>query len=122
MIKKATLIVLFITASFSANAQNWWGNSKKIKGNGNVVTVKRTTSNYDGIAVGGSFDVILIKGKEGAITIEGEENIIPLIETEVSGNTLQIKYQKNYKRRYYKKQRFIGFFRWFWKHYFTCRC
>ncbi|MGY8909657.1 MAG: head GIN domain-containing protein [Flavobacteriales bacterium] len=95
MIKKTTLLILFITASFSTNAQNWWGNSKKIKGNGNVVTVKRTTSDYDGIAVGGSFDVILIKGKEGAISIEGEENIIPYIETEVNGNTLQIKYQKN---------------------------
>jgi len=95
MIKKATFIVLFITASFGANAQNWWGNSKKIKGNGNVVTVKRTTSDYDGIAVGGSFDVVLIKGKEGTISIEGEENIIPLIETEVNGNILQIKYQKN---------------------------
>lgn len=95
MIKKAALIVLFITASFSTNAQSWWGSSKKIKGNGNVVTVKRTTSDYDGIAVGGSFDVILIKGEEGSISIEGEENIIPLIETEVNGNTLQIKYQKN---------------------------
>jgi len=95
MIKKVALIVLFVTATFSTNAQNWWGNSKKIKGNGNVITVKRTISDYDGIAVGGSFDVVLVKGKEGAISIEGEENIIPLIETEVNGNTLQIKYQKN---------------------------
>nr|WP_298993797.1 head GIN domain-containing protein [uncultured Polaribacter sp.] len=94
MIKKITfgLFVLFI--STTVNAQ-WWGNGKRIKGNGNIVTVKRTTSDYDGIGVGGSFDVKLVKGKEGNITIEGEENIIPYIETEVKGNTLEIKYKKN---------------------------
>lgn len=95
MIKKITFILLFIGVSLSSNAQNWWGNGKKVKGNGNVVTVTRTTSDYDAIGVGGSFDVILVKGSEGKITIEGEENIIPYIETEVRGNTLKIKYQKN---------------------------
>ena len=86
--------VLFSLTFFSVNAQNW-GNNKSIKGNGNVITVKRTTSDYNSIAVGGSFDVILIKGKEGNITIEGEENIIPYLETEVNGNTLKIGYKKN---------------------------
>jgi hypothetical protein len=95
MLKKITFILLTIIAISPSNAQNWWGKSKTIKGNGNVVTVKRTTSNYDGISVGGSFDVILVKGKEGEIKIEGEENIIPYLETEVSGNTLQVKYKKN---------------------------
>ena len=95
MLKKITFIVLALTLSLSANAQDWWGKSKRIKGNGNVITVSRTISDYDGIAVGGSFDVILVKGKEGKITIEGEENIIPYVETEVKGNTLNVNYQKN---------------------------
>lgn len=95
MNKKITFLLFAIAISLSTNAQDWWGNSKRIKGNGNVVTVTRTTSDYDGIGVGGSFDVILVKGKEGNITIKGEENIIPYIETEVSGSTLKIKYKKN---------------------------
>jgi hypothetical protein len=95
MLKKITFVLLTIIVSTSSNAQNWWGKSKTIKGNGNIVTVKRTTSTYNGISVGGSFDVILVKGKEGEIKIEGEENIIPYLETEVSGNTLQVKYKKN---------------------------
>ena len=94
MNKKVILTSLILTLTFAVNAQNWFG-SKKIKGNGNVVTVTRTTSDYKGVSVGGSFDVILLKGKEGKITIEGEENIIPYIETEVSGNILKIKYKKN---------------------------
>lgn len=94
MIKKMTLCLLIVCTTSALQAQ-WWGNGKKIKGNGNVITVKRTTSDYDKIGVGGSFDVILVKGKEGNISIEGEENIIPYLETEVNGNTLNIKYQKN---------------------------
>ncbi|WP_298778737.1 head GIN domain-containing protein [uncultured Polaribacter sp.] len=95
MYKKISLSILIIVFTFSTNAQNWWGNSKKIKGNGNIVTVKRTTSDYDDVSIGGSFDVKLIKGKEGKITIKGEENIIPYIETEVKGNTLYVKFEKN---------------------------
>ncbi len=95
MFKKIIFSVFIIAISLPTNAQSWWGNSKKVKGNGNVITVERNTTDYDGIGVGGSFDVILVKGTEGSIKIEGEENIIPYIETEVKGNTLQIKYKKN---------------------------
>lgn len=95
MFRKIIFTTLILTLTMSANAQDWFGNSKRIKGNGKVVTVNRTTSDYDKVSVGGSFDVILIKGKEGKITIEGEENIIPYLETEVNRNTLQVKYKKN---------------------------
>ena len=95
MNKKILLTSLILTITFAVNAQDWWGNNKKIKGNGKVVTVNRSTSDYDKISVGGSFDVVLVKGKEGKIIIEGEENIIPYIETEVSGGKLKIKYKKN---------------------------
>lgn len=94
MFKKIIVSVLVLFLSTSINAQ-WWGSSKKIKGNGNLITVERTTSSYNAISIGGSFDVVLVKGKEGQIKIEGEENIIPYLETEVSGNTLKIRYKKN---------------------------
>jgi hypothetical protein len=103
MFRKIIFTALILTVTMSANAQDWFGNSKKIKGNGNVVTVKRTTSDYDGISIGGSFDVILVEGKEGKITIEGEENIIPYIETEVKGNTLQVKFKKKINIRTTKR-------------------
>ncbi|MCI2229682.1 DUF2807 domain-containing protein [Polaribacter sp. MSW13] len=103
MFKKIVLTALLFVVTISVNAQNSWGSSKKIKGNGKIVTVNRTTSDYNGVGVGGSFDVILIKGKEGKITIEGEKNIIPYIITEVKGSTLQIKYKKNINVRTTKK-------------------
>lgn len=95
MNKKILFTSLILTLTFSIKAQSWWGNNEKIKGNGNVITVNRTTTDYDAISAGGSFDVILIKGKEGNIKIEGEENIIPYIETEVKGGNLKIQFKKN---------------------------
>ena len=103
MNKNIILTSLIVMLTFTVNAQDWWGSNKKVKGNGNVITDSRSTSDYDGVSAGGSFDVILIKGKEGKISIEGEENIIPFIETEVSGNTLKIKYKKNTNIRTTKK-------------------
>jgi len=105
MFKKIILTALLLTITISVNAQDLWGNTKKIKGNGKIVTVSRTTSNYDEVSVGGSFDVILIKGKESKITIEGEENIIPFIETEVNGATLDVKHKKRVNLRTTKRPR-----------------
>lgn len=81
-----------------SNAQSWFG-GKKVKGNGKVVTKKRTTSSYDKIASSGSFDIKLVKGKEGQLVIEGEENIIKHIVTRVENGTLKIKTEKGFSLR-----------------------
>jgi hypothetical protein len=90
--KKSILLVVF-SALFSitiANAQ--WS---RIKGNGKVVTEKRTTAGYDEINVSGFFDVVLVSGTEGVISIQGEENLLPYIKVEVDGNVLKIYTEKN---------------------------
>lgn len=74
------------------NAQ--WG--KKIKGNGNIVTIERSTDNYDAISVSGWFDVMLVDGTEGKLSIEGEENLLEYIKTEVKDGKLVIKVKKGY--------------------------
>ena len=92
--KKLLITSLILTVTLSLNAQSWW-NNKKIRGNGNTTTVTRSTSHFDEVSVGGSFDVLLVDGPEGKITIEGEENIIPFIITEVRNGTLKIKFKDN---------------------------
>lgn len=72
-------------------------NAQKIKGNGNVVTIERSTDDYDVIAVSGWFDVILVDGEEGKISIEGEENLLEHIKTEVKEGKLVIKVKKGRK-------------------------
>jgi len=90
-LKSILLLVTLLSVSFT---QAQYGN-KKIKGNGNVTTITRTTSDYDGIKCAGSMDYILVKGTEGKIRIEGEENLLKYIITEVKNNNLIIKVENH---------------------------
>jgi hypothetical protein len=92
--KKLAAIIVFISLTVTTVQAQWFG--KSIRGNHKMVTETRTTSDYDGIGVAGSFDVKLVEGKEGKITINAEENLIPYIITEVDNNTLKIKWKKGY--------------------------
>ncbi|UOB18243.1 head GIN domain-containing protein [Abyssalbus ytuae] len=92
--KKTTVLILALLFALSAHSQ-WWG-GKKIKGNGNVVTDERTTSDYDQINVAGSMDVELYEGREGRITVKAEENLLEYIITEVKGDKLVIKIKDGY--------------------------
>ena len=88
--KKTFITAFVLVIAFSSDAQSWWSN-KRVKGNGNITTEKRNTGDYNGISVGGFFDVILVKGKEGKVTVEGEENLLEYIVTEVKNGTLKVK-------------------------------
>ncbi|QCE42662.1 head GIN domain-containing protein [Psychroserpens sp. NJDZ02] len=92
-LKQTLVLGLTLLIFTSCNAQ--WGNGKKIKGNGNVTTITRSTSDYDAIRLAGWMDFKLVKGTEGNITIEGEENLLNYIITEVESNSLLIKIKNN---------------------------
>ncbi|WP_103068517.1 head GIN domain-containing protein [Aquimarina sediminis] len=100
----AIILGLALCSITSLQAQ-WWGNGKKISGNGNSITKDRTTSDYDQIKVKGSLDVSLISGTEGKISIEGESNLIEYIITDVENDILRIYVKKGYylKPSYGKK-------------------
>jgi len=87
-LKKTTLLLVLVITSIT-HAQ-WYG-SKKVKGNGNMTTITRTTESYDAIKCAGSLDYILVKGSEGKLTIEGEENLLEYIVTKVKGDKLIVK-------------------------------
>lgn len=100
--KKIIITTFVLLFTFSASAQ-WWGKGERIKGNGKVKTEKRKTSDYDGVSLGGFFDVVLIKGKEGNLTIEGESNLLEYITTEVKNGNLKIKVKKGYNLKSTRK-------------------
>lgn len=89
--KKSILLIAMILLGTSAHAQ-WW---KRIKGNGNTITLTRQTANYDKVSVSGSFDVQLVRGEEGEITLKGEENLLEHIEVYVKNNVLILKVKDN---------------------------
>lgn len=93
--KNLTTLVLAISCIITVNAQQ----NKKIKGNGNVVTIERNMGEYHGLQVSGPYEVELIEGKEGKITIEGEDNILEYVETKVRAGKLIIKSVDNMNLR-----------------------
>ncbi len=87
--KKSIILIAVLLFASSIQAQ------KRIKGNGNITSINRTTSEYNTVNFAGSFDYILVSGKEGNIKIEGEENLLQYIITEVKNGNLTVTTQKN---------------------------
>jgi hypothetical protein len=85
--RTTAILGLALCLMASANAQ--WG--KRVKGNGNMTTQERATGDYDGVAVGGFFDVDLVAGTEGKVTVKAEENLQEYIITEVKNGILHIR-------------------------------
>ncbi len=90
-IKKQSVLIIAMFLIAATSYAQW---SKSVKGNGNVTTVNRTTSDYDGIKCAGNMDFKIVSGKEGHITIKAEENLIDYIITEVKDNNLVVKMKK----------------------------
>ncbi|WP_394749721.1 head GIN domain-containing protein [Spongiimicrobium salis] len=91
------LALLSFIVLFTASCTAQWG--KKIKGNGNVVTIERSVGDYNSVAVSGWFDVILVDGNEGELSLKGEENLLEHIKTEVKNGKLVIKVKKGVNLR-----------------------
>ena len=64
-------------------------------GSGKVITEKRAVGEFTSLELSCSADVSLVQGDQLVVSIEGEDNILPLIETKVSGYKLIIDAKPN---------------------------
>lgn len=64
-----------------------------IRGNGIAATQGRLVPVFNKVISSGDFQVHITKGNEFEVVINAEENLLPYIETSVSGNTLLIDIQ-----------------------------
>ncbi len=86
------VVTLSLAVAFTVSCSAQWG--KKIKGNGDTVTIDRNVGDYDQIALAGWFDVDLVDGKEGKLSLKGESNLLEYVVTEVIDGKLTIKVEK----------------------------
>jgi hypothetical protein len=61
-----------------------------VHGSGNVISENRAVSGFSRVSISGSGNLFIEQGDEESLTIEAEDNILPIITTKVSGNTLNI--------------------------------
>ena len=88
------LIGLFSLPAASCKLIDAIGGNISVKGSGNVISEDRDISGFSKIYISGSGNLFIEQGSEESMTIEAEDNIIPLIITEVSGDTLTIRLKK----------------------------
>ena len=60
------------------------------KGSGNVVDDARSVSGFSRISVGGNAKVIVDQDGSESLTISAEDNLLPLLTSQVSGDTLEL--------------------------------
>lgn len=95
------LVIGSVLASFSSFGKftgklfsfNWGGE----KGSGNVKTENREVSGFKAIDISNAFEVEITAQKDFQLEVEADDNLLPLIKTEVNGDTLVIKTDKSLK-------------------------
>ena len=73
-------------------------NGKSVQGSGNIITQEREVSEFSKVHLKGSMKVLLIPGEKQSLEIKTDDNIMPLIETDVSGKKLTISHGKHHLR------------------------
>ena len=92
-ILKLTVIfaLIAIMAVFSASCKWTIG---VVRGSCDLETEERDVSGFDEIYFSGMGNLVIEQGDEESLIIEADDNIIDLIETEVRGGELHIKFRK----------------------------
>ncbi len=73
-------------------------NGKAAQGSVNIITGEREVSKFNKVHLKGSGNVFLTLGEKQTLIIKTDDNIMPLIETAVSGDKLTISHGKHHLR------------------------
>ncbi|REJ76388.1 MAG: DUF2807 domain-containing protein [Acidobacteria bacterium] len=71
----------------------------KVHGSGNIVTEKRSVSEFTQIDVGGIFHVDAVQGDTFLVEVEADDNLLPLISTTVKRGKLRINAEKRFSSK-----------------------
>ena len=95
LVRITILISIYLALLFTTTSCNLNG-VVGIKGNGKVVSEKRTiSSDFNVINVQQGINLYVTQGNQTDINVEADENIMDLLITEVKNNELNIYFEKN---------------------------
>jgi hypothetical protein len=89
-IKTLQLSAMFTFIAFMTAGCIFIVNGKSTHGSGNIITGEREVSEFNKLHLKGSGNVFLTLGDKQALRVKTDDNILPLIETDVSGKKLTI--------------------------------
>ncbi len=93
------LLLLFLIPLllFFISCQYFGG--KKVNGNGQPGSEEFYISGFDGVKIGGPFDVYITQGNGYSVRLEADKNLIDYIQVEKDGNVLEINNRRGYNLR-----------------------
>jgi hypothetical protein len=72
-------------------AWNWvWTADGGVAGSGDMATEKRELDGFADLIVNYPAEVVIMQGASNSLTITADDNLLPQLQTQVSGNTLEI--------------------------------
>ena len=72
---------------------------QRLEGSGNVIRETRQVSGINRVSLSGFGHVEITQGESESLTVSTDDNIMPLIKTDVRGNTLVLEFTNEGKRR-----------------------
>jgi len=73
--------------------------SKRVSGNGNVISENRTVGQFKNVDVRGSIDVIVKQDTVSSVKIQADQNLMEYIEVIDDGNTLIVRERSGFRLR-----------------------
>ena len=71
----------------------------RVTGSGHSATERRDVAGFNEVEVSGVFQVEIVAGKDFSVDVQADDNILPLIQTKVNGDTLQIELEQSVKSK-----------------------
>lgn len=94
ILKLAAIAALIAAMALGAASCRW--TVGVVRGSGDIVSQERDVSGFDELHFSGMGKIIMDQGDDESLTIEADDNIIDLIETEVRGGELHIKFRRGF--------------------------
>lgn len=93
----AALALAGLSATGATHAWSWPFGGERVKGSGDLASETRKPGSFDAIALSGNFKLRVRQAGEDAVELRADRNLLPLIETELNGSTLEVRAKKGYQ-------------------------
>jgi hypothetical protein len=91
---KTNLLSLMLSSALLLTACDNSITGPRVRGTGPTETEERTLSSFNRVELKIDGEVILTQGPQQQVRVEAQRNILEVLETEISGNELQIEYSR----------------------------
>ena len=69
------------------------------KGSGNIINDSRELTDFHTVEIVGSMDAVIVSGESVSCNVKGDDNLVPLVKTAVTNNTLEISTKGSYSTK-----------------------